>query len=59
MDDTNYEPTGRGCMILPTLLYPKSVGEVTLKSRDPSDAPIIDPAYYDHEDDVETMLRGV
>jgi len=46
-------------MILPTLLYPKSVGEVTLVSNTPSAAPRIEPAYYQDEADIQTMLRGV
>ena len=46
-------------MILPTLLYPKSVGQLTLASKDPAQAPRIDPAYYQDEEDLQTMLKGV
>ena len=46
-------------MILPTLLYPKSVGKLTLVSKDPAQAPRIDPAYYEDEEDLQTMLKGV
>ena len=59
LDDINYKPKGRGCMILPTLLYPKSVGEISLTSKDPAASPRIDPAYYQDPEDMETMLRGV
>jgi len=39
-------------------LRPKSIGRVTLESADPLAPPAIDPAYYSHPDDLETMLRG-
>ncbi len=39
-------------------LRPKSVGRVTLQSPDPLAAPLIDPAFYAHPDDLETMVRG-
>ncbi|XP_072759631.1 glucose dehydrogenase [FAD, quinone]-like isoform X1 [Anoplolepis gracilipes] len=43
----------------PILLRPKSRGRVSLKSTDPSDSPVIDMNYYDHEDDVNTMVQGI
>ena len=39
-------------------LRPKSAGQVTLASRDPLAAPWIDPGFYTHLDDLETMVRG-
>ena len=39
-------------------LRPRSVGALTLESRDPLAAPRIDPAFYTHSDDLETMVRG-
>lgn len=45
--------------IVPVLLQPKSRGRVTLKSCDPHDQPIFDINYYDHEDDLKTMVRGI
>ncbi|XP_072759106.1 glucose dehydrogenase [FAD, quinone]-like isoform X2 [Anoplolepis gracilipes] len=45
--------------IAPILLRPKSRGRLTLRSTDPSNSPIIDINYYAHEDDVNTMVRGI
>jgi len=59
LDNVNYEPKGRGCCVLPTLLYPKSVGEVSLICPNPTVAPRIEPNYLTHEDDIETLMRGV
>ena len=39
-------------------LRPKSAGELTLASRDPLAAPRIDPGFYTHPDDLETMVSG-
>jgi len=39
-------------------LRPKSAGRVTLQGADPLAAPLIDPAFYAHPDDLETMVRG-
>jgi choline dehydrogenase len=38
---------------------PKSRGELTLASRDPKAQARIDPAYFAHPEDMQTMLRGV
>ncbi len=40
------------------MLRPKSAGAVTLRSRNPLTAPLIDPAFFAHPDDLETMVRG-
>ncbi|MEO1273027.1 MAG: GMC oxidoreductase, partial [Myxococcota bacterium] len=45
--------------IQPTLIYPKSRGEVLLTSSDPLDAPLIDPHYLEEEADIDTLIRGV
>jgi choline dehydrogenase len=58
-DRVNYQPSGCGFVILPTLLYPKSVGEVRLRSADPVAAPLIDPRYLSEPDDVQLLLEGV
>lgn len=44
--------------IQPTLIYPKSRGEVTLRSAHAIDAPGIDPHYLEEPEDLELMLRG-
>lgn len=40
-------------------LYPKSRGEIRLRSNDPLAPAIIDPKYLTHEDDVAVMIDGV
>ncbi|KAG7190128.1 hypothetical protein KM043_006261 [Ampulex compressa] len=45
--------------IVPVVLYPKSRGRVTLRSGDPFQWPMIEMNYYDHEDDLNTMVRGI
>nr|XP_033329521.1 glucose dehydrogenase [FAD, quinone]-like [Megalopta genalis] len=45
--------------IVPVLLHPKSRGQVTLRSADPLDPPVFDINYYDHRDDLETIVRGI
>ena len=39
-------------------LRPKSAGQVRLQSGDPLAAPLIDPAFYAHPDDLDLMLKG-
>lgn len=46
-------------MILPTLLHPKSIGEITLQSADPFVPPSLDPHYYEHPEDVKLMMEGL
>ncbi|KAL0131171.1 hypothetical protein PUN28_002615 [Cardiocondyla obscurior] len=46
-------------MIVPVLLRPKSRGRLTLKSSDPHDSPVININYYDHEDDLNTMVQAI
>ena len=42
----------------PILLRPKSRGAVTLQSKDPREAPLVDVAYLTHPDDVATLVEG-
>jgi len=46
-------------MIVPVLLRPKSRSRLTLRSSDPLDSPIVDLNYYDHEDDLNTMVQAI
>ena len=45
--------------IMPTLIYPKSRGQLRLASANPLDAPHIDPAYLAEPDDAQFLLDGV
>jgi choline dehydrogenase-like flavoprotein len=45
--------------ILPSLIYPRSRGEVHLRSTDPFESPAIDPHYFEDDSDLETLVRGV
>ena len=47
---------GFGCHVC--LLRPKSRGSVTLAGPDAAAAPVIDPKFYDHPDDIEVMVKG-
>ena len=49
---------GTGISCHTCLLRPKSRGEVTLNSADPSDDPKIDPKFLSHPDDVKDMVAG-
>jgi choline dehydrogenase len=40
-------------------LYPKSRGEITLQSADPSQPAVINPKYLEHKDDQKVMIEGV
>ncbi|XP_018015413.1 4-pyridoxate dehydrogenase-like [Hyalella azteca] len=55
-----YKPTlGRdGFSMSPVLLRPKSVGTVTLKSKNPFDPPVLDPNCLSHPDDVELLVKA-
>jgi choline dehydrogenase len=46
-----------GCVVI--LGKPKSRGRLTLRSRDPRAQAEIDPGYFTHPEDMETMIRGV
>lgn len=48
---------GYSCHIC--LLRPKSHGSVTLASKNPMDAPLIDPNFFGHEDDFDELFQGV
>jgi choline dehydrogenase len=48
-----------GVQIDINLERPKSKGTVRIKSNDPTDHPLIDPNYFSHPDDIDTLVRGV
>ncbi len=49
---------GHGYSAHVCLLRPLSRGSVTLASRDAQAAPLIDPNFFDHPDDMQRMIRG-
>jgi choline dehydrogenase len=51
--------TVHGVTIAPVLLQPRSVGRLTLRSRDPMEPPLIDPRYLSHPEDLEVLVAGV
>ena len=51
--------TGHCLSVLPTLLYPKSRGEVLLNSADAADAPHIDPAFLTEPEDMQFLLKAI
>lgn len=51
-------PPGNGCSLGPILLKPHSRGEVRLRSPDPRDAPVIDPAFLRDERDVRLLVAA-
>lgn len=49
---------GHGLSCHVCLLRPRSRGSVTLQSRNPQDAPLIDPAFFQDPQDLEDMVAG-
>lgn len=49
---------GHGYTLHVTLMRPKSRGSLTLASRNPMDKPLIDPAFFKHPDDINTLVAG-
>src|SRR5207249_1456848 len=45
--------------IFPTLIYPKSRGELRLASADPLASPMIDPGYLSDPQDTEFLIEGI
>ena len=52
-------PKHDGYTILPGLVNPKSRGYLTLRSGNPMEAPIIQPNFLEHRDDLDMMVKGV
>jgi choline dehydrogenase len=51
-------PEGHGLTLMPTLVGTHSVGSMRLRSSDPFDKPVLDPAYLEDERDMEILLEG-
>lgn len=45
--------------IWPIIQSPRSVGRLTLRSKDPFEAPKLDPNFFSHPADLEIVLEGV
>src|SRR5688572_28621525 len=45
--------------VMPTLIYPKSRGEIRLTSADPNVAPHIDPNFLQVDSDRRLLLEGI
>ena len=59
VDDHNRKMhLGHGYTLHVTLCRPKSRGSVTLQSAKSTDAPLIDPAFLQHPDDMTTLVKG-
>ncbi|MDT8397059.1 MAG: GMC family oxidoreductase N-terminal domain-containing protein [Pseudomonadales bacterium] len=52
-------PIGHGFGVNSILLRPESRGSVSLASRDPHEAPLINTNFLAEEEDVNTLLRGL
>ncbi|XP_072046617.1 L-sorbose 1-dehydrogenase-like [Amphiura filiformis] len=48
-----------GMSFIPIVLHPRSVGEITLASRDPMQPPLIDPRYLEDPFDVQVLVEGI
>jgi choline dehydrogenase len=57
-DHTRKQHLGHGYTLHTTLMRPKSRGSVTLQSADPYQAPLIDPAFFTHPDDMAVAIKG-
>ncbi|CAN5922928.1 FAD-dependent oxidoreductase [soil metagenome] len=58
--DAKRDPVfGKFATILPGLIYPRSHGEVRLRSADPAAAPMIDPRYLQDPADLDHLVAGV
>jgi choline dehydrogenase-like flavoprotein len=57
--DHGRKPTfGHGYSCHVCLLQPKSRGSLRLASNDPLAAPLIDPNFFDHHEDMQRMVQG-
>jgi len=54
-----YQTNGPGFTVAPILIQPRSRGEVTLRSADPRDLPVIDPHYLEASQDADALVAGI
>jgi choline dehydrogenase len=52
-------PSEHGFSIGPTLVAPRSVGRLALRSADPTEPPLIDPNYLADEADLSSLVAGI
>jgi choline dehydrogenase len=52
-------PTERRITVLVAAIAPKSRGHIALRSADPQDKPLIDPAYLSDQTDLDVLVAGV
>jgi choline dehydrogenase len=50
---------GPVCIFLPILVQPESRGEVSLRSKNPLDAPLVNPNYLKSEADIRVLTKAV
>ena len=58
-DHGRVRPPFQGYSVHVCVLRPKSRGTVRLASADPLAAPCIDPQFLSHDDDLQTLVRGM
>jgi choline dehydrogenase len=57
--DGSLSPTGGAIVLLAAVTQPESTGTLTLASRDPNDAPLIDARYLGTDRDARRLLEAV
>jgi choline dehydrogenase len=58
-DEARDKAWGQYASFAPGLIYPKSKGEIRLRSADPMAAPAIDPKYFSDPADLEHLVTGL
>lgn len=54
-----YQTSNPGFTFAPILAQPRSRGEVTLRSADPLDLPVVDPHYLEAGPDADVLVAGI